>query len=157
AMLVLAIGLPAALSLLPYTAPLQAARAWDILVRRPIDVWELCIRAADALAGSGWWNIGIWLIAMLLGLTISAGQQIRRRSAAHRERRHHQDLLLFSGATLAAGVAAYLGFLQIVSYPTRPWYYLAPMALVAMMLDVILDAMRARREAQWAIGALVLI
>jgi hypothetical protein len=58
------------------------------------------------------------------------------------------SILLVSGITLVAGIAGYFGFLLTLGYPTKPWYYLALLGLIAMLLDLIAASIDERDVAQ---------
>ncbi len=154
AALVLAIGLVAALSLLPYWKPLHEVREWDMLVRWPVTVESLCFKLGEALSASGWWNCVIWVLLFLAGLLACLVGQSRRTLHLARELR---DFLFFSGTVLVIAVAGYFGFLKTASVPTQPWYYLALMALVALFLDFVFDTLRQHRWARMARLTVVII
>jgi len=153
ALLVLFLGLPAALSLLPYLGPMRAVSGWDMLVRQPVNFPFLGAQACTALSSSGWWGIPVWLLAIAAGAAVALAGQSRFVLAMSREQR---ELLLFAAGGLLLGIGGYFVMLKAVSYPTRPWYYLAPMAMIAMMLDFISHALRNQRPARLA-GAILVV
>ena len=150
---VLLLGVPAVLSLLPYLGPMRAVSGWDMLVRQPINFQFLGLKACEALSASGWWGIPVWLLAMGSGVAVALAGQSERVLALNREQR---ELLLFAACGLLLGLGGYFVMLKAVSYPTRPWYYVAPMALAAMMLDFIFYALRGQRPVRLAGVLLVL-
>jgi hypothetical protein len=94
------------------------------------------------------------VLLFALGLAVCiAGQFSRELGPAGSEQ---SDLLLFCGIALVVGVAGHFCFLKILSYATHPWYYLAPMAVVAMFLDLTFDAVQPTAWARAARLALAL-
>jgi len=119
ALLSLAIGIPAALSLIPYIKPLGKAREWDVVVRAPVGLGYLCERMNELLSASGWWNVAFWAVLFLFAIGIGVlGQFWRERfELSGRD----QDVLLFSVLCLLAGVFGYFFLLLVVGYPTQLW------------------------------------
>ena len=146
--IVLLIGLAAAVSLLPYWELLRSARGWDVLVRKPTSFGELWFQCCDTLGVSGYSNAWVWGLLFLAGLGLAFGSQSRFKNP-------DRDLLLFAGTALSVGVGGCFCFLKLLSYPTRPWYYMAVMGLAAVLLDFIFDTLQQQR---WATRArLVLV
>jgi hypothetical protein len=143
--LVVAIGAVAAASLLPYWGLLQRARAWDVLVRRPVGVGDLWFKLSDTLGASGWSMVWVWVLLFLLGLLVCLCKCRDLRFGALAPRGGDRDLLLFTGIALVTGVAGCLGFLKVLSYAGRPWYFEALLGLSAVLLDLTFDTMRQRR------------
>jgi hypothetical protein len=135
--LALAIGLAAAISLLPYWTPLLSVHQWDELVRIPLTASDLGLKLYAALSASGWSNGCVWAVLFASILWVSFRSQLPRRKTASAAR--DQELLLFCGASLAVGAAGYLLFLKQVSYTTPAWYFLALMAMSAILLDFSVD------------------
>ena len=75
---------------------------------------------------------GVWIACTLF--VLSGGfvtlRRIGREVADAR-------LLIFSMVVLGLSVPAYFGFLKVVSYRTREWYYLALLAVLAAAIDLI--------------------
>jgi len=130
----LLIGMPAALSLLPYAHFVAARETWDIVVKVPFTVADFRARLGDALAQSGWGDV--WAAGLMLAgaCVLAIRAQFRKADPAVRP---HRDLLLFCSVALCAGPLLYFVFLNDASYPTQAWYYLPLMALTALLLDLI--------------------
>ncbi len=133
----LLIGIPAALSLLPYAHVVAAREAWDIVVKVPFSLADFRARLDDALARSGWgdaWAAGI----LLVGACVLAVQaQFRKTDPAIRT---YRDLLLFCSVAICVSPLLYFAFLKHAGYPTQAWYYLPLMALTALLLDLVAAA-----------------
>ncbi len=147
AAVVLLIGAAAGVSLLPYWAPLRAARDWDILVRSPVNAADLWRRLSDTLSASGWSNTWVWVILVFGGLVLCLIGQFRTLSL--RQESERRDLRLFAGTALALGAVACFGFLAFLRYNARPWYFLAWMAFTSLLLDFVFETFR---EHRWARG-----
>lgn len=139
ALLLVAIGLPAALSLLPYLQAMRRIREWDMLVRSSVGLEDLCSKANEALSASGWWHTPVWILLLALGLALSLRSQFWPDTAQFG--RAQRAVLLFSGIALLVGVAGYFGFLAIVGYRLHPWYYVAPMGMAGLFLDCVFDSL----------------
>jgi hypothetical protein len=50
------------------------------------------------------------------------------------------DRLLFALVTLLAGAICYTGFLRVLSYETRPWYYVVLVAFAATCIEMIFSS-----------------
>ncbi len=169
-LVVLGLGLAAAVSLLPYAGPVARARQWDVVVRWPVSLEYLGQRMSEALSGAGWWGGPVWAVLLLAGLAAAFGNQrgragrgwwraSRRRqppSEARQRARKTRDLRLFGGTLILIGTGGYACFLKVLGYPTEAWYYLPPMALAAMSLDLVFDTLKERRGVRVAGLALVL-
>ena len=143
--LVVAIGAAAAASLLPYWGLLQRARAWDVLVRKPIGVGDLWFKLNDTLGASGWSIAWIWVLLFWLGLLVCLGRGGALRAGASAPPGEDRDLRLFAGIALVTGVVGCFGFLKVLSYGGRPWYFEALVGLAAVLLDLIIDTVRRQR------------
>lgn len=152
ALAVVGIGTAAALSLLPYAAPLAAAaRAWNAVVVYPTDMAQV-LRVLWATLGAAparW----VWLAAVLAGVSAAAWRVVagRRteaeaavdpvppdRAAEEAMRRVVVDGWRFSALTVVLALAAQVVFLKALSYTPRAWYYLPLLTLVAAALDRLL-------------------
>jgi hypothetical protein len=146
AVLVLGVGLCAAVSLVPYWGALQRAREWDVVIRGGASVAGLSAELTDALSSSGWWMAQVWAGLSLFGLGMAIYVWLRPSKALLEGLQG--SVLLFAGLALVVGVIGYFAFLLALSYPTKAWYYLALMGLVALLLDVAIDSLRKQRWAR---------
>ena len=144
ALCILCMGTVAAISLLPYWAPLHRAQDWDILVQAPTSLRYLFGNLAAAL--SGWWNVCLWGLLFAASLVLGLGVQSRKwASFIDREGR---DLLLFAALSLGLGLVAYVWFLKTLRHTTHDWHYLALLALSALCFDFVFAALRSHKWAR---------
>src|SRR5580693_5055102 len=102
---VLAGGAAIAASLLPYAAPLRAAREWDRVARSPLDAGQLWDGLRQAL-GPAWHQAG-WALALALAAAAAICAMVAGR---------RREQLLFCGLTVVLGAAAFAGFLGVLGY-----------------------------------------
>jgi hypothetical protein len=152
AVLPLAVGAVAAISLVPYWAPLRHGREWDTLVRTPVGLSALIHKLSRPLGASGESNVVIWVL--LFGAAIafcffgllrfplpfpSKSPPIQGEAGEG-----NRPLLTFAGIALLLGAAGYCSFLWILSYPTHEWYYVALMGFVAVLVDCVAASLHGR-------------
>jgi hypothetical protein len=128
------IGLPAAVSLLPYVPIIARVRVWSVLLHcdlTPGFLWGKLCEVTGAPDPLGIW---LWSILAIAGVAL-AGWNLRRRAPAARD--SGAALQLCAGAMLILSVLVYGGFLMAVKYPTQPWYYLEFLSVAALCLDTI--------------------
>ena len=136
--IVWAIALVSVLSLLPYSGLLSRAREWDMIVRLPVSVEHLSNKLGEALSASGWWMPGLWGLLYVVGLGACLVAAFWPSTAQFGD--EQRAIMLFCWPVLLAGAFGYLDFLMILSYFTEPWYYLALMGVVALLLDFVFDS-----------------
>jgi len=78
-----------------------------------------------------------------------------KKSSAATNEILQDDLPLFAGATLFATVAGFTGFLWFAAVPTEPWYFLPPIALMAVCFDLGLPLPSLHRYCRLAFFTLV--
>ena len=122
-----------ALSLLPYLKSYLGAD-WNIVLKYPLNflsLWEkfrLALEQQSTLAG-------LFCYAVL---SLSIFAAIWRWWTLRREKSSAEaQLLLFLIAVSTLSIFAYYAFLKILSYPTRPWYYLPLLCVVAGGIDLL--------------------
>src|SRR6185295_1715264 len=143
---VVAIGAGAALSLLPWTGPLLATRSWSMLLEVPVGPREVLgemARTASAPVETLRW---VWLALIGLGLLSGRGE--------NSEDEEKRDARLFALLSLPLVILAQWGFLEVLGYAPRPWYYLPVLALAAAALDVLLAASTLTRTVRLGIAVL---
>ena len=136
---VLASGLPAALSMIPYIPVFHRAADWNVLIQIPeYDLPVFWFRLSEALNDAGLWVIWLWM-AFLAGvavLSIAALSSLPDWKVS----RERQEVILFNLVALFIGVLAYYGFLKNLHYITQKWYYLTLLGFVAVVVDAIVGA-----------------
>ena len=141
AAVVMAAGVPAALSLVPYLPAIHRAGQWSVLFRYPVTAAWLWTRVSEVTGSPD--PVGVWLWTALffgaLGLAVWRVVAARRSPAPPTPEARRQ---VAAAVTLVVATVAYGIFLKLVSYVTQPWYYLAFLTLAAVCLDVILGQSR---------------
>ena len=134
-LVVLAAGLPAALSLVPYIKPVRQAQDWWIISKIGLDpsiVWE---NLSSALATPLEWQKWVWIGMFLLVVGAGIASLLKKTTATDIA---ENDLTLFAATACVAGSAAFFVFLWLAQLPTQPWQYLALITFVAACVDATL-------------------
>jgi len=119
-----------ALSFVPYLHSYLNAD-WNIVLKYPADFVSLWEKLQLALQEHGAQTF--WYAALALIITAATWRlRILRREKSSGE----GSLLFFPIAVIALSIFAYYGFLKILSYATRPWYYLPLLCAVAGAIDL---------------------
>jgi hypothetical protein len=140
AALVLLIGALPAISLAPYAVMIRNAGSWNALVRMPdYSVYWFYLKLDETLRPAGSWAITVWFQLFVLAVVIGLIALVRHRRVGLSPPK--REAVLFSVVTLVVGVPALFFFLDVLSYYTQPWYYLALLALVAVCIDSLFGAL----------------
>lgn len=131
------VGVVSAVSLLPYIAVVRRASEWNEATQIAIDFDRITEVLHRALAASGSWIPWIWggLLFVAVALAVS---HLVHRPAEDSARRFELSLFLLSSTAITT-IGYYL-FLRITKFPTEEWYYLLPMAIVAVAGDALIAA-----------------
>jgi len=138
-LLLVGMGLIVLASFLPYVFVLRRVEEWNMLAQMHCTLAWLAGRAAEVMNAPGKLALGVWVALAGLAVLAAAAGQWRRLTPGLLP--GERDLLLFCGMALVVGVPAYVLFLLYLSYPTQPWYYLAPLGLVAVGAETALNVM----------------
>ncbi len=156
AVLVLLIGALAAISLAPYAETIRNAGSWNALVQMPDYTFDwFYLKLDETLRPAGSWAITVWF--QLFVLAIAGGLIALGRHRQLGLSQPKREAALFSLVTLVVGVPALFFFLDVLSYYTQPWYYLALLALVAVCIDSLFGALIDVPTARIARIAIVLL
>ena len=143
AVVALGIGVPSALSLLPYLPTILRTRQWSMLAqsRHATPAWlaQVASKATDVplvvLGKFVWLALGVavllrvgWRLRPLRGTSALPDASLCRGT--------------FAAVTLSVATGTYLAFLLVLDYSTQPWYYLPLFAVVAPCFDVVLGETR---------------
>jgi hypothetical protein len=131
---VLSIGLPAALSLLPYVNPIRNAQSWWIVSQTGITLDIFLNRINHASGGL----VSAWFVLVILAALFGIGRALIKTS--HKETRVQQDLLLFASLALVIGLAGFGFFIKLTRLPTELWYYIPAMGFAVVCCDVIFSS-----------------
>ena len=140
ALAALAIGVPAAVSLLPYSAMIREAQDWSVLSQigfLPPLIWtNLSLAMAPTLAWLRW----LWIALAILAI---ARCVIRVLPDAAED--DADTAAFFAGTALMGALICFLIFLRLAKMPTQVWYFL-PLTIFAA---VCIDAALANWPARW--------
>jgi hypothetical protein len=136
AIIVLLIGLPAALSMIPYARTIRQVNEWSGLVRINFTFGRFWEMLSGVLSATHPLMVYFWLLVLVLALV--AGIRSRMRSRPRWMTPAQRDLVLYGFLTLCLAIPAYIVFLFRLSYETEPWYYLALVTVVACSCEAIL-------------------
>jgi hypothetical protein len=119
----------AALSFVPYLRSYLGAD-WNIVLKYPTDVASLSEKLHSALAGHG--AAIFWYAAVAITMTTALWNWWWSRQKPSGD----AQLSFFLICVVALSIFAYYAFLKILSYATRPWYYLPLLCAVAAAFDL---------------------
>lgn len=124
-------GAVCALSFVPYVHS-YLNTDWNIVLKYPTDFASLWEKFQPALQEHSVAAAMLWYVAVPLIIIAALWQWavLRRQQSAE------AIVLLFSIAANIFSIAAYYAFLKILSYATRPWYYLPLLCAVAGAIDL---------------------
>jgi len=147
AMLVVLIGLLAAISLVPYVATIRGASDWVITFRLPeYTVGRFLTKLEGTLRMGGIVSIIAWITAFAAALI--CGLATLLRPLRFNVSRAQQEVVLFNLVTLLSTVVGIFLFLKVLSYPTEPWYYLSMLGLAGVCIDSLLGTLVRRPVAR---------
>ncbi|HMJ06245.1 MAG TPA: hypothetical protein VK474_08310, partial [Chthoniobacterales bacterium] len=129
ALLMLALALPAALSLIPYLPVVRRANEWNVVTQMPLSLARIGTVLHRALSDPD--PLMFWLWVGLLGVALLVAVISMRRPAAAQE----TDVTWFLLGVMIFTTAAYYLFLKLAQFPTEVWYYLLWMAVMAVAID----------------------
>ena len=137
-LLLIGMGMIAAISLLPYIPTIRRQQDWAPLFKVPVNLSWLWFKLCESLEPSGPFAVYVWI--GLIGIAVGSALFCFAYPSALGLSRKQKDLILFSSLALVTGLVGYISFLKILSYRTEPWYFIALLALIAVTLDASLAA-----------------
>ena len=139
ALAALAIGVPAAVSLLPYSAMIREAQDWSVLSQigflSPLIWTNLSLAMAPTLAWLRW----LWIALAILAI---ARCVIRVLPDAAED--DADTAAFFAGTALMGALICFLIFLRLAKMPTQVWYFLPLTTFAAVCIDAALANWSAR-------------
>jgi hypothetical protein len=135
-LIVVGIGILAAISLLPYTDPLSRQKQWHDIIGYDVSFSWIMGKVVASMNAAGGFAAWVWLCLTILALALviyTAVQFARGRGNAA------YDAGIFAGATIATGIAAYWAFIFSTRQPTNIWYYMPLMAFLSLGFDAVLE------------------
>jgi Dolichyl-phosphate-mannose-protein mannosyltransferase len=136
ALLVLALIVPPALSLLPYLGVIGRANQWNVVTEVPLGLSRIWLVFQRALGAPG--PLMFWLWAVLLLAAIVTAFVLARAEKKTAHGNDDRDAAFFLAAVIVAVTGAYYLFLTVLKFPTEVWYYLAWMGVAAVAIDALL-------------------
>ena len=123
-------GTLCALSFVPYL-PSYLSADWNIVLKFPTDFASLWSKLHSAVTEGG--AAFFWYVAPLVFFVAAIWRlwHLRREKSSTEHRR-----LLFLTCVTIFSMCAYYAFLKTLSYPTRLWYYLPLLCVVASAIDL---------------------
>lgn len=149
--LVVAIGAVSAVSLTLHLGIIREMLELRVLLPTGLTLERIWSMFSKALRSGGGLMLWVWIGLFAFGLLAAAIAQASSVGSAAIEAR--RDLILYGGTVMVAGTIGFLVFLKMLDMHTEPWYYLLPMALAAICLDVVLGTLAAERLA-WRVTRL---
>lgn len=135
ALAALAIGLPAAISLLPYREIIREAQDWSVLSQigfQPALIW---MSLSAAMAPRVPWLCWLWigLVIVAIARCVKAIRVLPKMPEGVAN-----SAACFGGTALIAGLIGFLIFLRIAKMPTQVWYFLPLTTFAAVCIDATL-------------------
>lgn len=144
-LLLVGIGLVAALSLLPYLEVIKKAQDWAPLAQNPSSLRTFLGTLLQAFGFSRIPNLFsfpnivfiFWIEFVFIGIAISFYTSFFK--SKEKISNHRRDSALYSIISMATGMIELIIFMRRTGIITQPWHFLPGVALVAVSLDTILS------------------
>lgn len=135
ALAALAIGVPAALSLLPYRPIICEAQDWSVLSQIGFVPALIASSLSDAVAPTLPWTRWLWI-----GLAVGAVAACVKSFHVLPNAREDADnaRAVSAGSALLAGLISFFFFLWVAKMPTQVWYFLPLTTFAAVCIDAAL-------------------
>jgi hypothetical protein len=150
---VLGVGVPAALSLLPYAGLISASQRWYVVEKTGFSAAMAWRSLSGALGNPMFWQTVVWiglgLLALVWGVASLRGEGKKRRICV-------KEMPLFAAMTMGFSILGFVFFLVIAKLPTQPWYWLPLMVVVAVSMEAAL-ASRLERYRAWRLALVLLM
>ncbi|MBN1545626.1 MAG: hypothetical protein JW902_03100, partial [Syntrophaceae bacterium] len=132
----LGVGAVAALSVVPYYAIATKTAVWNVIVKIPISLSWIISKFGHAIDPADLFIAWLWLFLILSTIVVL----IRSRCfSSWSQSEDQKEMVLFLLVTMLVSIVSYGTFIRILSYPTQVWYYLPLMAVLAVIVDKMID------------------
>ena len=131
ALIALAIGVPAAASLLPYGAIIREAQGWSVLSQIGFVPPLIWMNLSLAMAPTFAWLRWLWIALAVLAIARCVHFCVLPNAAEDEA----NTATLFAGTALIAGLIAFWIFLWVAKMPTQVWYFLPLTTFAAVCID----------------------
>ena len=152
---VLGIGVVAALSLLPYLPILSATGDWSKVLANKNHVASVTSVARDAIAGSGAFAEWTW-ITLICAMIVFAILVAFVRNGSETTTGLARDRIVFAATVLVVAATITVGFLCVAKYLVFPRYFLGVLAIGALCINVLSNAI-ANQTAIRAVGLVLVL
>jgi hypothetical protein len=132
-LILIGVGVAAAVSLLPYAGIIQATQRWSPLAKGGINSMWIFTMLFHALQSGGQLSAILWMGGTGLAAVALFVALIRPRLAHLNEA--DTNLITYSGLTLLIAVTLTVCFFRWVGWATSLWYYLPVMATAVVCID----------------------
>lgn len=153
-LIMLGIGLGAALSLLPYAGIIHSTQSWSRLCSAGVNSTWILTMLYHTLQSGGQLAANLWIagaaIALLMLLLAAARPQLLGMNADDR------NLAIYAGITLSIAAGTTVCFLTWVGWATSLWYYLPVMSTAVVCIDSVSRVVRKNAIASMINSLLVL-
>ena len=133
ALLVITIGVVAALTLFPYLGVLRATNDWAEIRKVPLPVSAHLGVLRDALLNGGAASYWLWIALTAIAVFVAILSNLRGLWP------ETGDMRLYALIAALIGFGTTIIFFHRLQWPSNIWYYLPMLGLVAIAIDVILD------------------
>jgi hypothetical protein len=143
ALAALAIGVPAAISLLPYRVAIREAQDWSVLSQigfLPALIWS---NLSVAMAPIFPWLRWLWIALAVAAIVRCVNSA---RVSPHAPNEDANSAVFFAGTALVGGLVSFSIFLWLAKMPTQVWYFLPLTTFGAVCIDAALANWPARWE-----------
>jgi hypothetical protein len=142
-LIVLTIGAICAISLLPYLPIFRRVGSWNYQFKAPISFALLWSKLSETIAVPV--SMARWVWVFLFIAAICAGAWVLLWGSEEHETTPAKDRALFALVTLLVGTAGYAGFLRVLSYVPRPWYYVLLLVFAAVCMETVLASLPVKK------------
>ncbi len=134
---VAAIGLLAAVSLLPYADPLARQKRWHDIIGYDVSASFIAQKISESMNTAGAFAVWVWLGVAVLAVAAAIYTAVRMAFGRGNGR---YDAGLYAGSVIIAGSAGYAAFIFATRQPTNIWYYMPLMAFLAVSFDAVFES-----------------
>lgn len=132
---IIAIGVVAALSLLPHVQTMLGLHDFKALIQVPVTLRDMSHMISAVLGSAGYPMLWVWIGFLGVGVAVVVGMSAVHATGNSSDKT--KDLLLFSATAMVIGTVGVSIYLKIVSVGTLQWHYLPLVAVLAVSLDTI--------------------